>query len=203
MGNNGSSIAVTFDRAQPSIYFSGETITGQVRFMVTKSTAKIDEIFLRLSGDVGYTTTRTARIQNGQTERITDCHDIRILGQRIALGVPVPLRQHHSELSKREKSLNMEVIEPGEYKYPFSFRLPDTLPPTLHPENYPFVRYHLQVGRIKVIAIALSNSIDVLSIDKKGFNREKVVLCWCSSSLSAPCLSTRESPPYQQLSMCS
>lgn len=164
MGNTSSSITIEFDRAQPSIYFAGETITGQVLFLVSKRTAKIDEIFLRISGDVGYTTTRTARMQNGQTERITDCHDVRILGQRITLGVPVALQS-----SNGNKSSSAEMIEPGEYKYPFSFPLPDVLPPTLHPENYPFVRYHLQVGTNKRIIHTLGTRTDFLSIHQKRF----------------------------------
>ena len=176
MGNTSSPISIVFDRAQPSIYFAGETITGQVLFMVSKPTARIDEIFLRISGDVGYTTTRTARIQNGQTERITDCHDVRILSQRITLGVPIALQQCNMRPSNGNKSSTAEMIEPGEYKYPFSFRLPDVLPPTLHPENYPFVRYHLQVGVNKITVRTLGTHTDFLFVHKKGFNRKEVVL---------------------------
>ena len=43
---------------------------------------------------------------------------------------------------------DMTTLEPGQYKYPFSIRLPEVLPPTLHPEDYPFVRYELQVDLI-------------------------------------------------------
>ena len=137
MGNGNSFINVTLDRPQPAIYFAGDILSGQVQFNLVERTRKIDEIYLSLIGDIGYTTTRTVRMQNGQMERKTDCHNIRILGQKFLLGRPMV---HESN------SHEMTTLEPGQYKYPFSIRLPEDLPPTLHPEDYPFVRYQLQVS---------------------------------------------------------
>jgi hypothetical protein len=145
MGNNNSLIMVMFDRTQPTIYFAGDTISGQVEFTITERTTKIDEICLTVTGDVGYTTMRTARIQNGQTERITDCHEIRIFGQKVILGRPVSRQQHNGQASVGFNDMETAILEPGQYKYPFAIRLPDVLPPTIHPEDYPFVRYQLQV----------------------------------------------------------
>lgn len=136
MGNANSLINVTLDRPQPAIYFAGEILSGQVQFNLVERTRKIDEIYLSLIGDIGYTTTRTVRIQNGQMERKTDYHNVRILGQKFLLGRPIG-----NEASSNE----VTTLEPGQYKYPFSIRLPEDLPPTLHPEDYPFVRYQLQV----------------------------------------------------------
>ncbi|CAF1010166.1 unnamed protein product [Adineta steineri] len=147
MGNNNSSINVTLDQAQPAIYIAGDVISGQVHFNITERTKKTDEIYLSLTGDIGYTTTRTVRMQNGQMERKTDCHNVRILGQKFLLGNPTVVKQTHHELFHHHNNDNHDAstLEPGQYTYPFSIRLPDDLPPTLHPEDYPFVRYQLQV----------------------------------------------------------
>jgi hypothetical protein len=142
MGNGNSSIHVTFDQLQPAIYFAGDIISGQVHFNIPERTKKIDEVYLSLTGDVGYTTVRTVRIQNGQMERKTDSHDVRILGQKFLLGRPMV----NDQASRSINHLDTTTLEPGQYKYPFCIRLPDNLPPNLHPEDYPFVRYQLQVN---------------------------------------------------------
>lgn len=142
MGNANSLITVTLDQNQSAIYYAGDIVSGHVNFNITERTKKIDEIFLSLTGDIGYTTTRTVRIQNGQMERKTDCHNVRILGQKFLLGRPIMPEHGNREMS----STDCNTLEPGQYKYPFSIRLPEDLPPTLHPEDYPFVRYQLQVS---------------------------------------------------------
>lgn len=156
MGNANSFIHVILDRTQPAIYFAGEVLSGQVQFNIAERAKKIDEIYLSLVGDIGYTTTRTIRMQNGQMERKTDCHNVRILGQKFLLGRPMINEQTNREMSSNESA----TLEPGLYKYPFSIRLPEDLPPTLHPEDYPFVRYQIQVseGRSREISV-LSYSI--------------------------------------------
>jgi len=141
MGNANSLITVTLDQNQSAIYYAGDIVSGHVNFNITERTKQIDEIFLSLTGDIGYTTTRTVRIQNGQMERKTDCHNVRILGQKFLLGRPIMSEHGNREMS----SMDSSTLEPGLYKYPFSIRLPEDLPPTLHPEDYPFVRYQLQV----------------------------------------------------------
>lgn len=141
MGNGNSFINVTLDRPQPAIYFAGDILSGQVQFNLVERTRKIDEIYLSLIGDIGYTTTRTVRMQNGQMERKTDCHNVRILGQKFLLGRPMINDVHSNDAT---------TLEPGQYKYPFSIRLPEDLPPTLHPEDYPFVRYQLQVSQRRI-----------------------------------------------------
>jgi len=143
MGNANSLINVRLDRAQPAIYCAGDILSGQVHFNITERTKKIDEIYLSLTGNIGYTTTREVRVQNGQVERKIDYHNVRILGQKFLLGRPIINEQTNNEMSPNE----MTTLEPGQYKYPFSIRLPEDLPPTLHPEDYPYVRYQLQVCR--------------------------------------------------------
>jgi len=139
MGNSNSIVNITFDRIQPTIYYAGEIISGQVQFTIPERTSKIDDIYLTITGDVGYTTIRTARIQNGQTERVTDRHDIRIFGEKVLLGQVISNQRSNGTINE------IKILEPGQYAYPFSVRLPDILPPTIHPKDYPFVRYELQV----------------------------------------------------------
>ncbi|CAF0780281.1 unnamed protein product [Rotaria sp. Silwood1] len=141
MGNNNSTINITFDRPQPTIYYGGDIISGQIKFTVTERTDKIHDIYLTITGDVGYTTTRTTRMQNGQTERIVDHHDIRILGEKLVIRQAISTQQEQVDGRINEQT----TFEPGQYMHPFSIRLPDTLPPTLHPIDYPFVRYELQL----------------------------------------------------------
>jgi hypothetical protein len=131
MGNANSLVNLTF---------AGDIISGQVHFNITERTKKTDDIYLLLTGDIGYTTQRTVRIQNGQVERKTDCHNVRILGQKFLLGHPI-----NEQTNKEINTNDITTLEPGQYKYPFSIRLPEDLPPTLHPEDYPFIRYSLQV----------------------------------------------------------
>jgi sporulation-control protein spo0M len=126
MGSNNSVINITFDRTQSTIYYAGGVISGHVQITGSERLDTIDDIYLTVTGDIGYTTTRTTRMQNGQTDRKTDRHDIRIYGERVLVDEIV-------------------TLEPGRYMCPFSIRLPNVLPPTIHPIDYPFVRYELQV----------------------------------------------------------
>ncbi|CAF2335920.1 unnamed protein product [Rotaria sp. Silwood2] len=141
MGNNNSTINITLDRPQPTIYYSGDIISGQVKFTVSEHTDTIHDIYLTITGDVGYTTMRTTRMQNGQTERIVDHHDIRFFGEKVVIGQVISSQQGQAGGRINDRT----TFEPGQYMHPFSIRLPDTLPPTLHPIDYPFVRYELQL----------------------------------------------------------
>jgi hypothetical protein len=145
MGNNNSTLCITFDQTQPTIYYTGDIISGQVQFTVQERTNKIDDMYLTITGDVGYTTMRTARMQNGQTSRIIDRHDIRIFREKVVLGQVRCTQQGQAG----DGINNMTNFGPGQYTYPFSIRLPDVLPPTIHPQDYPFVRYELQVENIQ------------------------------------------------------
>lgn len=145
MGNNRSSIQINLDRPQPATYYAGELLSGQVQLVLGERISGLRYIYLHLTGDVAFTRTRTARIMNGQTERISDSYEVRILNQKIILNSSVQRGQHQNydlpELSRHDSG----SMGPGQYQYSFSIRLPDVLPPTLHPEECPFVRYKLQV----------------------------------------------------------
>ena len=137
MGNGNSLINLTLDQPSPGIYYTGDVLSGQVHFQLREATGTVEEVFLSLTGEVGYTTTRTVRMQNGQIERKVDQHDIQMLSQRYLLGRPM--------INGRTIPSNVKTLEAGQYSYPFAIRLPENLPPTLHPEDYPFVRYQLQI----------------------------------------------------------
>lgn len=141
MGNSNTMINITLDRTQPAIYHAGDTISGRVHCTIAERTTTVEYIFLTITGDVGYTTTHTSRMQNGVTKQTTDRHDIRILGEKIILGHAFSTEQQ----TRSDNSSDTTILEPGRYTYPFTVRLPDILPPTIHPKDYPFVRYELQV----------------------------------------------------------
>ncbi|CAF1623360.1 unnamed protein product, partial [Didymodactylos carnosus] len=140
---------------------------------------KIDEVSLTMTGEIGYTTIRMVRIQNGQTERKTEYHDVRIYGTKIILAQP-PHGQDEIQL------------DPGQYKYQFNIQLPDKLPPSLHETDYPYVKYFLQVlvdkpwykpdsrQRInfrifpRVNLLQISNAMSVLRFNSQ--NRKDIVL---------------------------
>ena len=141
MGNSNATINVTFDRSQPAIYYAGDTISGKVHCAISERTTTVEYIYLTVTGDVGHTTTHVTRMQSGVTKRTTNQHDIRILGEKIILG-----HAYTAEQQGRDRgATDTTILEPGRYVYPFSVRLPDILPPAIHPNDYPFVRYELQV----------------------------------------------------------
>ena len=146
MGNNSASINIVLDRAQPTVYYTAEVISGEVQFTVSESIPTTDNIHLVLKGTVGYTTIHRHRMQNGQANQVTNRHDICILRQKVRFG------QMISAGHQRMKSGfgDMTSFEPGQYTYPFSILLPDLLPPTLHPNEYPFVRYQLEVKYLRM-----------------------------------------------------
>ncbi|CAF1502246.1 unnamed protein product, partial [Rotaria sordida] len=52
---------------------------------------------------------------------------------------------HDDDIALLGRINDRTTFEPGQYTHPFSIRLPDNLPPTIHPLDYPFVRYELQL----------------------------------------------------------
>lgn len=146
MGNNSTSINIVLDRAQPTVYYTAEVISGQVQFTLSESIPTTDNIHLVLKGTVGYTTIHRHRMQNGLSNQVTNRHDICILRQKVRFGQLISAG--HQRVTS---GLNdMTSFEPGQYTYPFSIRLPDLLPPTLHPSEYPFVRYQLEVKYLRI-----------------------------------------------------
>lgn len=64
MGAEGSThLQVNFDR-QNLAYFSGEQISGNITFQSTREKLEIDEIFLEIVGELGFTTQETRHVPN-------------------------------------------------------------------------------------------------------------------------------------------
>ncbi|UJR33755.1 hypothetical protein I4U23_021182 [Adineta vaga] len=141
MGNNNATISITLDQVQPIIYYSGDIISGKVQCTVSESIPTTDDIHLIVNGTVGYITMHKNRMQNGQTNQVVDRHDICILRQKVRLGQMIFVPHHQV----KHGPTDLTTFEPGLYTYPFSILLPDLLPPTLHPKDYPFVRYQLEL----------------------------------------------------------
>ena len=57
MGNsNSSTITINLDRTN-LFYFTGETVSGTVDLNITEEKVEADEIYIQLTGEIGYTTT--------------------------------------------------------------------------------------------------------------------------------------------------
>ena len=134
MGNNNSSgvVLINLER-ENSFFFSGEIVTGMVTLNVTNEKLEADEIFIVLTGEIGYTTKRTVTSSKGRTSTRTDYHHVPFYTGKVVFAQPQP----------GQKQL---ILNHGQYSWPFEICLGDYLPPTINaPASYPHVRYYLQV----------------------------------------------------------
>ncbi|CAF3075937.1 unnamed protein product [Rotaria sp. Silwood2] len=141
MGSGNSvNIAISLDRMNP-FFYAGEIVSGTVNAEIMKEHVNVDEIFVVLNGETGYTTTRivdqsdgsirTFHQPDGSTRTETEYHVSRFFSEKRVLEGPGLLMKNSSNLSRQ-------------YSWRFSFQLPCQLPPTINnPHNYPHVRYYL------------------------------------------------------------
>jgi len=132
MGNSSSNtISINLERTN-LLYFTGETVSGTVDLNITNEKLEADEIYIILTGEIGYTTTRTVT-RNGRTSRRTQYHNVPFYSAKVIFAQPQP----------GEKEL---IFNHGQYSWPFQIPLTDDyLPPTMNkPQSYPHVRYYLQ-----------------------------------------------------------
>jgi sporulation-control protein spo0M len=126
-----SNIVINFDRTNLH-FFGGEIVSGSVQLYVTDDKLEADEIDFNLIGEAGYTRKYTTT-ENGETTTRTEQHDVPFLSTKYVFARP----------TGGEKQL---TYSQGQYSWPFQIQLPDYLPPTIGlPNNYPHVRYYLQV----------------------------------------------------------
>ncbi|CAF1121202.1 unnamed protein product [Adineta steineri] len=126
-----STIIITLDRTN-SLFFSDEIISGTVQLHIKDKKLCADQIDLNLIGEVGYTTTHTSSV-NGQATTSTTYHHIPFLKTKHVLACA----QAEGEELTYTQDQNL---------WSFQFKLPDYLPPSLcTPQQYPHVRYYLQV----------------------------------------------------------
>ncbi|CAF4171843.1 unnamed protein product [Adineta steineri] len=133
MGSNNSVlIDIHLDRTNP-LYYAGETVSGTINVHFKAGQIKVDEIILLLSGEVGYTTTRSVNDSNGSSHTETHYHTKSFLKIKKIVESPQP----------EQKVL---VYYPGDYSWRFDIVLPAHLPPSLNlPRSYPHVRYYLKL----------------------------------------------------------
>lgn len=147
MGNSQNSVNIILDRPQPAIFYTGEFVSGRVQVVLSERTEGLNSVYLTLIGDAAFTRTRVARIMNGQRENFTDRYDVRVLNKKIVLTSPIRMSTNDQFSAFDVNNDANGTIGPGQYQFPFSIRLPDVLPPTLHPEECPYVRYSLEVSK--------------------------------------------------------
>ncbi|CAF1398097.1 unnamed protein product [Rotaria sp. Silwood1] len=133
MGNSNSrAIVINLDQNK-LFYFSGESVSGRVDLNIIEGKLEADEIYIVLTGEIGYTTTRTVSTGRGRTSRRTEYHHVPFYVAKFIFARP-------------ESGQNELVYGQGQYSWPFQIPLTDYLPPTVNqPQSYPHVRYYLQV----------------------------------------------------------
>ncbi|CAF5108068.1 unnamed protein product [Rotaria sp. Silwood1] len=76
MGNSNSrAIVINLDQNK-LFYFSGESVSGRVDLNIIEGKLEADEIYIVLTGEIGYTTTRTVSTGRGRTSRRTEYHHV-------------------------------------------------------------------------------------------------------------------------------
>lgn len=130
-------IHVNFNR--PNLfYYAGEQISGNISFQNTHDKLTLDEIFIELIGELGYTTRETRRRHdsNGHphTEHYTEYHRIPFLTLRLPVVQP--------QYGQREVTLYR-----GQHSWPFELQIPQCLPPSSIPSTitYPYVKYYTRI----------------------------------------------------------
>ncbi|CAF1133618.1 unnamed protein product [Didymodactylos carnosus] len=133
MGSGSSRIAITFDRGE-TFYFANEIVSGKVQLnIIGDDRIKVDEVYLTLTGEIGYTTTKTLYTSKGGKQTRTEYHDVPFFQSKIVLAHPEPPQ---TEL----------IYTEGQYSWLFSIPLTAYLPPTVgQPHKYPHVCYYVQV----------------------------------------------------------
>lgn len=148
MGNETSSVRILLDQTRPAIYFAGDEVAGQLHLNITETVKQSETISICLTGDIGYLSTSYFRMNYGIQHRVITRNDMKILNKKAVLNRLIENQQGKFLLDDEATSLNIEILEPGNHKFRFSVRLPDNLPPSIHTEDYPFVRYAIQVQQL-------------------------------------------------------
>ncbi|CAF1115165.1 unnamed protein product [Rotaria sordida] len=132
MGSNNSvNIAINLDRMNP-FFYAGESVSGTVNVNIKEGHIKVDELFIELKGETGYTTTHTIHESNGSTRTETHYHTITFFLEKMIL--------ESSQSGKKEL-----VYHSGQYSWRFDIQLPPQLPPTINESHrYPRARYYLR-----------------------------------------------------------
>lgn len=133
MGSGNSvCVNINLDRSNP-FYFAGENVSGSVQINIKEAGVKVDEIYLLLKGETGYTTTRTVHESNGSSHTVTDYHTVSFFKAKTVFDNP--------KIQNHEPTYN-----PGDYSWRFDILLPDHLPPSINePKHYPHSRYYIKL----------------------------------------------------------
>ncbi|CAF1172439.1 unnamed protein product [Adineta steineri] len=141
MGCGFSNIIVINLNRNNSFYYTGEYVNGTVQLNITDGKLEANEIYIKLIGEIGYTTTRTVSDGRGNTHTQTQYHHVPFYFSKFTLAQPEVEQQQQQQL----------VYNEGQYSWPFQILLTEHLPPTINrPQSYPHVRYYLQVVIDKV-----------------------------------------------------
>ncbi|CAF1353388.1 unnamed protein product [Adineta steineri] len=130
MGNGNISRAFIHLNRTKKCYLTGDIISGTVSLNFIQAKREVGKIYIvELIGEIGYTTTETYSYGKGRT---------------------TINNYHHPKFYKKTVNLTTPNVERDTYNWPFQFQLPNHLPPTINKrQNYPHVKYYLQVSMYK------------------------------------------------------
>lgn len=127
-----SGITINLDQNN-LVYFTDEPLTGIVHWNNTSAKIQTKEVYLKLVGEIGYTTQQTVSDDKGGSTTQTRYHRVPFYSSKISLARPAAQEE-------------MIVFQQGEYSWPFQLTLANHLPPSFNsPQRYPHVSYSLQV----------------------------------------------------------
>jgi len=133
MGNsNNCTISLNVDRTK-LFYFTDEIVSGTVDLNIEQGKLKTNEIYITLTGEIGYRTTEYYSDNEGKTLERTKYHHVPFYKTKICFSRP-------------EAGQKQLVYKQGQYSWSFQIPFTDYLPPTADlSDSYPYVRYYLEV----------------------------------------------------------
>ncbi|CAF3999884.1 unnamed protein product, partial [Adineta steineri] len=145
MGNGNISQGLIYLNQTKKCYLTGDTISGTVNLNLIQAKRQVEKIYIELIGEIGYK----------RTEYYT--------WGRAGLPTAKTMR-YHQKFYKDTVVLTIANVEREIYYWPFQFQLPDYLPPTINKrQNYPHVKYYLQVKIYKEGSILINKVIKYLT----------------------------------------
>ncbi|CAF0758884.1 unnamed protein product [Adineta steineri] len=144
MGNGNISQGLIHLNQTKKCYLTGDTISGTVNLNLIQAKRQVEQIYIELIGEIGYTGTKYT-------------------WERAVLPTATTA-YHHPKFYKDTIILTILNVEREISYWPFQFQLPDYLPPTLNKlPNYPHVKYYLRVRIYKKGSIVINKVIKYLT----------------------------------------
>ena len=142
-------LQINLDRPD-KFYFTGDILSGTIDLDVSLGKLGVTELFLILTGGIGYSVGDTAVRYNNQGSHFIGQTKLLFYSTKVIIAQP-------------QSGQNEIPLAPGQYSWRFEILLPVHLPPTINlPTSSPHIYYNLQV--------TVSTPWFEISIDKKNLS---------------------------------